>query len=152
AERVDISHLLDRAVRNLSGGEKSRVALARALLSAPELLLLDEPFAALDGKRRRTFLSMLIEISKTSKLPMMVVTHQVEDAAELPDHAIAMKEGAVVASGPASTAMRQPAFTALLDRRDVGARIEAAAIPGGPSGSGIWVRADNVLLASEAPH
>jgi molybdate transport system ATP-binding protein len=151
AAQLDIVALLDRPVRNLSGGEKSRVALARALLSAPELLLLDEPFAALDGKRRRAFLAMLRNISSRSKLPMIVVTHQIEDVAELADHVVALKEGAVVAYGSASDVMRRQEFVALLDPRDIGARVEVSAIPGGPPGRGVWVRADSVLLASEAP-
>jgi molybdate transport system ATP-binding protein len=151
AVQLDIVGLLDRAVRNLSGGEKSRVALARALVSAPELLLLDEPFAALDGKRRRAFLAMLRDISTKSKLPMMVVTHQIEDAAELADHVVALKDGAVVAHGPASAVMRRQEFAGLLDHRDIGARIEASAIPGGPLAAGVWVKADNVLIAAEAP-
>jgi molybdate transport system ATP-binding protein len=151
AVQLDIVGLLDRAVRNLSGGEKGRVALARALVSAPELLLLDEPFAALDGKRRRAFLAMLRDISTKSKLPMMVVTHQIEDAAELADHVVALKDGAVVAHGPAFAAMRRQEFAGLLDHRDIGARIEASAIPGGPLAAGVWVKADNVLIAAEAP-
>jgi molybdate transport system ATP-binding protein len=151
AAQLDIADLLDRSVRNLSGGEKSRIALARALLSAPELLLLDEPFAALDGKRRRAFLAMLREISIKTNLPMMVVTHQIEDAAELADHVIALRGGAVIAHGPASAAMRRQEFVSLLDRRDLGSRIDAAAIPGGPPGRGVWIRADSVIIAAEAP-
>jgi molybdate transport system ATP-binding protein len=138
-------------VRNLSGGEKSRAALARALLSAPDLLLLDEPFAALDGRRRRAYLAMLRELSASERLPMMVVTHQIEDAAELADHVVALRDGRVVASGPAAETMHAREFLALLDRRDVGGRVDAGAITGGPRAGGVWVRADSVLVASQAP-
>jgi molybdate transport system ATP-binding protein len=150
AEQLEITELLDRAVRNLSGGERSRVALARAMLSAPEFLLLDEPFAALDGRRRRSFLTLLRNVSAKSGLPMMVVTHQIEEAAELGDHIVALKEGRVVAHGAAAGAMRMHEFSGLLDRRDLGARVDAAAVTEGRSG-GVWVRADNVLVANEPP-
>jgi molybdate transport system ATP-binding protein len=152
AQRLDISDLLSRPVRNLSGGEKSRVALARALLSAPELLLLDEPFAALDGKRRRAFLALLREASAAQSLPMIVVTHQIEDAVELADHVVTVKDGKVVAHGPAATVMRAPEFTSLLDPRDLGSRVDASAIAGIDGRRGAWVRADSVLIASQQPH
>ena len=150
AGQLEITELLDRAVRNLSGGERSRVALARAMLSAPEFLLLDEPFAALDGRRRRAFLSLLRTVSANSGLPMMVVTHQIEEAAELGDHVVALKDGRVVAHGAAAGAMRMHEFNSLLDRRDLGARVDAAAVTGGKAG-GVWVRADNVLVSNEPP-
>ncbi len=150
ARRLEFEDLLERPVRNLSGGEKSRVALARAIVSAPELLLLDEPFAALDGRRRRAFLTMLRALSREQSLPMVVVTHQVEEVAELADHVIAMKAGRVVAHGTAGDVMRRMDFTSLLDLRDLGARVDAAAVRGG-QGGGVWIRADSVLIASDEP-
>jgi molybdate transport system ATP-binding protein len=150
ARRLEIEELLDRPVRNLSGGERSRVALARAIVSAPEMLLLDEPFAALDGRRRRAFLALLRDLSLSQNLPLMVVTHQVEEVAELADHVVAMKGGKVIGHGPATDVMGRPEFAALLDRRDYGARVDAGLVAGGHSG-GVWVRADSVLLAAEEP-
>lgn len=152
ARQLEIESMLDRPVRNLSGGEKSRVALGRALISAPALLLLDEPFAALDGRRRRAFLALLAEVSQTRKLPMIVVTHQIEDAAEIADFMLALKGGAIVAAAPAGDAMRQPEFLSLLDARDVGARIDASMIDGASTRArGVWVRADQVLISIEPP-
>ena len=150
AECLEIAALLDRPVRNLSGGEKSRVALARALLSAPRILLLDEPFAALDSRRRRDLLDLLRGVSQDQQLPMLVVTHLVEDAAEIADHVVALNAGRVVAQGEAGAAMADPAFLSLLDPRDIGARLSVSAIGVG-QGAGVWVRADSVLVAGEAP-
>lgn len=150
ARRLEFEDLLDRPVRNLSGGERSRVALARAIVSAPELLLLDEPFAALDGRRRRDFLALLRELSNEQSLPMVVVTHNIDDAAELANDVIAMRDGRVIAYGAAADVMSRPAFASLLDRRDLGARVPAEAVAGGAV-AGVWVRADSVLLASERP-
>lgn len=150
ARRLEFEALLDRPVRNLSGGEKGRVALARAIVSAPELLLLDEPFAALDGKRRRDYLVMLRELSCDQGVPMMVVTHQIDDAVELAAQVITMQGGRVMAHGSAAEVMARPDFLALLDRRDVGVRLPASALAG-RNAEGVWVRADSVLLASEEP-
>jgi molybdate transport system ATP-binding protein len=150
ARRLQFEGLLERPVRNLSGGEKSRVALARAIVSAPELLLLDEPFSALDGRRRRDFIAMLRDLSREQGLPMVVVTHDIDDAAEMASQIIAVRGGRVVAHGPAAKVMSHNEFGAFLDRRDYGARLPAAAISAS-SGEGVWVRADNVMLASEQP-
>jgi molybdate transport system ATP-binding protein len=149
----DIAALLDRPVGNLSGGEKSRVALARALVAAPDFLLLDEPFAALDGARRRSFMRVLLDMHRTYGLPMLVVTHDIDDAAALGTHLVGLRDGKVVAAGAFSEVSRTPAFGALLDSRDLGAALSAQALRSvhALSGQSVWLRADQVLLAGEAP-
>jgi molybdate transport system ATP-binding protein len=154
AAQLDIADKLDRPVRNLSGGEKSRVALGRALLSRSRLLLLDEPFAALDGALRRAFLRLILEASEKHALPMIVVTHQVEDAAELADRMIVMRGGQVVESGSADAVMNGPGLRGVLDARDVGSRLPMWMVAGRDTGlrtRGVWVRADTVLVASREP-
>jgi molybdate transport system ATP-binding protein len=149
AAYFDIGALLDRPTRNLSGGEKSRVALARALLSAPDLLLLDEPFAALDGARRRAFLAILRRMHEAFALPMLVVTHQIDDVAALADHLIALDAGQVAAAGPIAQASAAAAFQELLDARDSGAAVTLTTAAG--EASTVWIRADHVLLANAPP-
>lgn len=156
AQRFDIAHALDRRIGGLSGGERARVALARAVLSQPKLLMLDEPFAALDGRRRRDFLGALAALSAERNLPMLIVTHQIDDVACLADHVVALAGGGVAATGPANQTLVLPAFQALLDPRDTGAPVRADALKGGASadratGRAAWVRADAVLLATSPP-
>jgi len=147
ARFFDITMLLNRRVRNLSGGEKSRVALARALASRPDFLALDEPFAALDGARRRAFIQVLIHMHRTWHLPMLVVTHNIDDAAALGSHLMALKDGRVVAAGAFAEASRTLEFQALLDSHDTGATVRLAHSQHG----GQWLRADQVLIATEEP-
>jgi molybdate transport system ATP-binding protein len=153
AEFFDIGNLLDRPVGNLSGGEKSRVALARALVAAPDFLLLDEPFAALDGARRRAFLQVLRMAHQKYKIPVLVVTHSIDEAAALASHLVALDGGKVVAQGAFADVARQPAFQALLDQRDIGAVLPAAALHSAKDElvQGYWLRADHVLLAACRP-
>ncbi|NJC34201.1 molybdate transport system ATP-binding protein [Sphingomonas jejuensis] len=95
-ETVDllgIGHLLDRWPRNLSGGEAQRVAIGRALLSAPRALLLDEPLAALDPARRDGILTVLEQIRDTLALPMIYVSHDRADVARLAGHVVEMGGG-----------------------------------------------------------
>ena len=150
AALFDIASLLDRPIRNLSGGERSRVALARALLSAPDLLLLDEPFAALDGARRAAFLDVLDELHQRYALPMLVVTHQIDDVARIASRVVAIEQGRVVLNAPLLEAGGSTAFQNLLAARDTGVAVPLSRIHGGGKGAA-WVRADSVLLASKAP-
>jgi molybdate transport system ATP-binding protein len=152
ASFFDIAAQLDRPVTNLSGGEKSRVALARAVAAAPDFLLLDEPFAALDGARRRAFIQVLTDMHRNYRLPMMVVTHNIDDAAALATHLVALTEGRVVVQGAFVDTCRAPQFQALLDTSDIGVAMPASSLRSAYGGRSLWLRADQVLLASEEPH
>jgi molybdate transport system ATP-binding protein len=96
---LGLSHLLDRRPRDLSGGEKSRVALGRALLSAPQILLLDEPLAALDAQRRAEILPYLERLRDEAKLPMLYVSHALDEVARLADDIVVLKDGRVAKQG-----------------------------------------------------
>jgi molybdate transport system ATP-binding protein len=153
ARFFDITAQLERPVANLSGGEKSRVALARALAAAPDFLLLDEPFAALDASRRRAFIRVLSDMHRAYTIPMLVVTHDIEDAAALATHLLALRNGCVVAHGDFALTSRTPAFRAMLDARDLGTAIPARLLHGARDCAEQLhcLRADHVLLAAEPP-
>lgn len=91
--------LLARRPRTLSGGERSRVALARALLMNPRALLLDEPLAALDGPRKAEILPYLEGLVRETKIPMLYVSHSLDEVARLADRMIVLDKGRVVAEG-----------------------------------------------------
>lgn len=97
-----IAPLLKQNPDTLSGGETQRVALARALCSNPQLLLLDEPFSALDWEGRADLLDALEETLGTIRIPTIIVTHNLADAARLASHALKLENGKVVANGQAS--------------------------------------------------
>jgi molybdate transport system ATP-binding protein len=93
---LEIEGLLDRNVPQLSGGERQRVALARALMSAPELLLLDEPLAAVDVERRRRILPYLERVRDELRVPIVYVTHDRSEATQLADEVIVLREGRLI--------------------------------------------------------
>jgi molybdate transport system ATP-binding protein len=92
---LEIEPLLDREVPQLSGGERQRVALARALMSAPELLLLDEPLAAVDVERRRRILPYIERVRDQMRVPIVYVTHDHAEAALLADEVILVERGRI---------------------------------------------------------
>lgn len=100
--------LLGRGVADLSGGERQRVALARALATQPQLLLLDEPLASLDGARRQDILPWLERIRDEFHTPMLYVTHDAAEAARLADHLVMLEHGQVKVSGPVAEALTTP--------------------------------------------
>ena len=108
ARMLEIEGLLDRRVPQLSGGERQRVALARALMSAPELLLLDEPLAAVDVERRRRILPYLERVRDELRVPIVYVTHDRGEAAQLADEVIVLEQGRLVErQAPSGAASRK---------------------------------------------
>ncbi len=95
ARRFEIDSLLERMPRHLSGGEKQRVALGRALLANPRLLLLDEPFAALDGSLRMKLGQELHSLCRERKLPRVMVSHHQGDVSALAEEVWTVREGTV---------------------------------------------------------
>ena len=108
AQAVDmlgIGHLLARQPHTLSGGERQRVAIARALVTRPRLLLMDEPLASLDAKRKAEVLPYLEKLHHELNIPILYVSHAMDEVARLADHLVLLEEGKVVANGPAADVM-----------------------------------------------
>ena len=115
AELLGITALLPRRPAQLSGGERQRVAIARALLTAPALLLMDEPLAALDLQRKQEILPYLERLRDELSIPMIYVSHSPDEVARLADHLVLLQSGQVVADGPLSSVWARadlpPAFS-----------------------------------------
>lgn len=98
-ELLGIEHLLARMPERLSGGERQRVGIARALLTSPRLLLMDEPLAALDLKRKQEILPYLERLHDELEIPLLYVSHAPDEVARLADHLVMLEEGRVMAQG-----------------------------------------------------
>ena len=124
-QQLDLAPLLQRAIGQLSGGERQRVALGRALLTRPDILLLDEPLAALDAVRRSEILGYLERLKQTTTIPMLYVTHAVDEMSRLADYLVLMKGGRVRQAGPALEVMNHPEAPLAL-RDDAGVVVQAS--------------------------
>jgi len=98
---LDLDELLDRRPGKLSGGEKQRVALGRALLAKPRLLLLDEPLGSLDDERKAEILPYLVRLRDQSAVPMIYVSHSADEVRMLATQVIQLQDGRIVESGGA---------------------------------------------------
>lgn len=105
---IQLEHLAERYPSQVSGGQKQRVALARALAVEPDVLLLDEPFGALDAKVRQELRHWLREIHEKLKITTIFVTHDQEEALEMADTIVVMNEGKVVQTGSPEEVYRHP--------------------------------------------
>ena len=99
-ELLGIGHLMERKPQALSGGERQRVAIARALATSPRLLLMDEPLAALDAQRKAEVLPYLETLHRALDIPVLYVSHAIDEVARLASHMVLLREGRVLAQGP----------------------------------------------------
>ncbi|MFT4180382.1 MAG: molybdenum ABC transporter ATP-binding protein [Rhizobium sp.] len=172
---LGIEALLDRRPAKLSGGEKQRVAIGRALLSSPRLLLMDEPLAALDEARKGEILPYLERLRDETKVPIIYVSHSIAEVARLANRVVVMRDGKVEATGPAVEIFSQFSGPQAIDRREAGVLLEGRVeqidsghrlttvalkaaklfVPGEAAGIGRTVRvhipARDVMLATARP-
>ncbi len=118
AALLELTSLLKRPVRTLSGGERQRVALGRALCSAPRLLLLDEPLAALDLPLRRRLLPLLARVREELTVPMLLVSHDPSEVQALCDDLIVLRAGQLIARGEPRSVLTDPAVFPLAAEQD----------------------------------
>ena len=120
-EMLGIGRLLDRRPALLSGGEKARVAIGRALLSRPRLLILDEPLASLDAARRAEILPYVESLRDRTGIPVLYISHAISEVARLATTLVLIDAGRVTRAGALEDLLSDPASAALLDPDEVGA-------------------------------
>ena len=175
ADLLGIGSLLDRRPGRLSGGEKQRVAIGRALLAHPRLLLMDEPLASLDEARKAEILPYIERLRDQSRIPIVYVSHSIAEVARLASNVVLLSEGRVAAVGPTSEIMQRLDLFPLTGRAEAGAIVEATVerhddrfgLTELRSRAGLWklprldapiggrlrlrVRARDVMIAKSAP-
>lgn len=119
-ELLGLEYLMERPPRHLSGGEKQRVALGRALLSNPDILLLDEPLSALDPSRKHDILPYLERIRDEHQIPMLYVSHALEEVTRLANHIVLIADGQTHAQGTVEALQDHPALAPLKHQLDIG--------------------------------
>ncbi|HEX2529791.1 MAG TPA: molybdenum ABC transporter ATP-binding protein [Geminicoccus sp.] len=172
---LGIGHLLGRRPAALSGGEKQRVAIGRALMASPKLLLMDEPLASLDDARKTEILPFVERIRDEASVPIVYVSHSVAEIGRLATTVVMLADGRAVAAGPTAQIIAQPDLFEGSDRAEAGTilhtridhhdhefaltvlscpagRIDVPAIPAPPGTSvRLRIRARDVTLATTRP-
>lgn len=122
---LNLATLLHRGTDTLSGGEAKRVAIARAVAADPSLLILDEPMNGLDPKARNEILPMIKSLAQASSVPILMITHQIEDMLRVADHAVLMRPREVIATGTLETVLAAPECAELMGLSDAGQLLSA---------------------------
>src|SRR5262249_17572258 len=122
---LGLEHLLERRPAKLSGGEKQRVAIGRALLSDPRLLLMDEPLSSLDEERQAEIMPYIERLRDVAQVPVIYVSHSVTEVARLASSVVLLADGNVAATGPTTDIMHRLDLVPLTGRADAGAIVEA---------------------------
>ena len=172
---LGLNALLDRSPHKLSGGERQRVAIGRALLSQPELLLMDEPLVALDHKAKGEILPYLEALHEGSSVPIVYVSHDISEVARLADRVVVLSDGRVAATGEVTDIFERLDLQETTGGFEIGALLkvrvvrhdekfklthldhhgQAIAMPLMPAGEGdeirLRVRARDVSLATQRP-
>jgi putative spermidine/putrescine transport system ATP-binding protein len=144
-EEVGLSALAARRPRGLSGGEQQRVALARALCAEPDLLMLDEPLAALDPNRRESLRRLVVRVQRERRLTTLAITHDRAEAAELGERIALMLEGRIVQHDEPRALFERPVSAA------VARFFGATNLVHGADGTTLAIRPEHVRLAPDAP-
>jgi len=124
-EVLGISTLLDRRPAGLSGGEKQRVAIGRALLASPRILLMDEPLAALDSSRKDEVLPFIADLARRFSIPILYVSHAMDEVLRLADTLVLMENGQVAAAGPAEDILSRAELRPITGHGETGSVIRA---------------------------
>ncbi|MCB8887734.1 molybdenum ABC transporter ATP-binding protein [Vreelandella malpeensis] len=125
---LGIAHLLERLPGTLSGGESRRVAIGRALLSDPRLLLMDEPLTGLDGARKQELLHFIARLARQVDIPIIYVSHDPDEIATIADHLVLMRSGRMEASAPLSHLLQRFDLTQALAGFDAASILEGHVI------------------------
>ncbi len=123
-ELLGLAALLDRKPGTLSGGERQRVAIGRALLSDPQLLLMDEPLSSLDHARRQEVLPYLERMREETRVPIIYVSHEIDEVVRLADTLVVLSQGDVLASGPTAEVFGRIDLGPAVGRHEAGAIID----------------------------
>ncbi|MEO0036053.1 MAG: hypothetical protein RLZZ501_2076 [Pseudomonadota bacterium] len=133
---LGIEALLDRRPARLSGGERQRVAIGRALLASPRILLMDEPLASLDARRKDELLPFIAGLSRQFGVPILYVSHSIEEVLRLADTLVLIDQGRLAAVGPVEDLLSSPAHAGLIGQSEAGS-VLSATVAASPPVNGI---------------
>lgn len=125
---LGITALKDRRIETLSGGEKQRIAIGRALLSHPQMLLMDEPLASLDDARKAEILPYLERLRDHTNIPILYVSHSMSEVARLATTLVVLEDGQIARSGPVEQVLSDPDMVRQLGVREAGSVLPATVL------------------------